>query len=216
MRKSTASFIKAHPLLVVFFSVLILITTTLVIIALSIQMTTEIEIKVTPISATVLIDDKSYENGKFRISSGEHQIKIEKDGFITKEYNFNTNTTDKLYDYLLESDGSYNWYLTHKEDALLLTSIGDYESKLASEAYNSKHPIIDKLPIIYANYDENYNYTEYRIDGGSFTGCDTDFCLKITDTTGNNYEAAKQKIRDAGFNPDDFQILYEFTPIQAL
>lgn len=210
------NFIKKYPLLFAIFSILITITVALVIVVVSLKNTAEIEIRIAPLSATVLIDNKPYENGNFHISSGEHQVKISKDGFTTKEYSFNTDTTNKLYDYLLESNGSYDWYLTHEEDALLLTSIGDYESKLISETYNSKHPIINKLPIIYANYDADYNYTEYRIDGGSFTNCETDFCLKITDTTGGNYENAKQMIKDAGFNPDDFQILYEFTPIQAL
>ena len=177
------SFIKNHPVLIIVFTFLIIATGVLFIIALSINNTSEIEIRVAPSSATILIDGKQYQNGKFRISSGEHNIKITKDGFNTKDFTINTNTTDKIYTYLLESNGGYNWYLTHQEDALLLTSIGDYESKFTSETYNAKHAIIAKLPVIYANYDKEYNYTEYRIDGGSFVGCDTDFCLKITDTT---------------------------------
>lgn len=85
-----------------------------------------------------------------------------------------------------------------------------------AKSYSNNHPIIEKLPIIYANYDAQYNYTEYRIDGGEFEGCKTNFCLKITDTTGGNYEAALNKIREAGFNPNDFQILYEYQPIEKL
>lgn len=85
-----------------------------------------------------------------------------------------------------------------------------------AKTYSEAHPIIAKLPIIYAHYDANYNYTEFRIDGGEFSGCKTNFCLKVTDTTGGNYDAALEKIREAGFNPDDFQILYEYTPIVPL
>ena len=208
--------IKNHPILVFIFGILIIATTILFIVALALKDTIEIELRIAPASANITIDDNTYRNGKFRIATGTHIIKIEKTGFTTKEFTFDTSTTDKIYDYILESDGSYSWYLSHEEDALLLTSIGDYEAKLKSANYNSNHPVSTILPIIYANYDKDYNYTEYRIDGGSFEGCDTDFCIKVTDTTGNNLEPAKQKIRDAGFNPDDYQILYEFTPIQNL
>lgn len=210
------SLFKKYPFIFIILGALIIITTILVAIALSLKDTTEIELKVAPASATVLIDNKPYQNGTFRIPSGTHNIHIEKEGFASKDYIFDTNTSNKIYDYLLQSNGGYDWYLSHEEDALILTSIGDYEQSLKAEAYNSKYPIIESLPIIYAHYDENYDYTEYRIDGGSFSGCNTDFCLKVTDTTGNNLESAKEKIREAGFNPDDYQILYEFKPIQEL
>lgn len=210
------NFYKKHPFLSLGLVTLIVVVAALFITALSLKDTTEIEIKVAPASATILISGKSYENGTYRIPSGKHEVKIEKDGFITKEFIFDTSTNDKLYAFLLGPNDDYSWYLSHPEDALILTSIGDYESALKSSSYQSKYPIMSALPIIYAHYDENYNYTEYRIDGGSFAGCDTDFCLKITDTTGGNYEAATQKIKDASFNPDDYQILYEYTPIQEL
>ena len=207
---------KKYPLVFIVLGGLLIITIVLVVVALSLKDTVEVEIKVAPASATVLVDGKSYQNGTFRISSGTHNIHIEKEGFTSKDYTFDTGTNNKLYDYLLQSDGSYTWYLSHEEDALILTSIGDYEQNLKSINYNSKYPIIESLPIIYAHYDENYDYTEYRIDGGSFSGCNTDFCLKVTDTTGNNLESAKEKIREAGFNPDNYQILYEYTPIEKL
>ena len=208
--------LRKHPFICLSFGGLLILTIILFVTALSIKNTTEIELRIAPISATVLIDGKPYQNGKFRIESGEHQLHIEKTGFNTKDYSFNTDTTTKIFDYLTETNGGFSWYLDHEEDAILLTSIGDYKSSLLANSYNSKNPIISALPIIYAHYDQNYNYTEYRIDGGTFTDCDSDFCLKITDTTGGNLENAKDKIREAGFNPDDYQILYEYKPIQEL
>ena len=176
--------------------------------------TTEIEIVVAPASATILIDGKEYKNGKERITSGKHNVIIKKDGFNTSEFSFDTADTNKLYAYILENDNGYNWYLNHQDDSMLLTKIGSYINDKEASSYQSKNPISLSLPIIYAHYDEAYNYTEYRIDGGTFTDCKSDFCIKITDTTGGNYEAAIQKIKDTGFNPDDYQILYEYKPIQ--
>ena len=54
------------------------------------------------------------------------------------------------------------------------------------------------------------------IDGGMFDGCEGTFCLKITDTTGGNYERAIQMIKEKGFNPDDYEIIYENKPITPL
>ena len=210
------NFIKKYPILIVSLFTLALIAIILLITALNLKDTSEIEIRVAPASATILIDGKQYQNGNYRIPSGTHQVKIEKAGFNTKEFSFNTASNNKLFAFLLESDGGYNWYLNHQEDAQLLTSIGDYEATLESEKYYNKYKISSVLPIIYANYDTDYNYTEFRIDGGSFTGCETNFCIKITDTTGGNYELALQKIRETGMNPDDYQILYEYIPIQPL
>ena len=121
-----------------------------------------------------------------------------------------------MYTYLRQTDGSFSWYQNHPDDGLLLTQIGDYLADQETSSYAKKYPIMEALPIIYANYDKNYNYTEFRIDGGKFDGCNSDFCIKITDSTGGNLDLAKSKIKDAGFNPDDFQILYEYKPIQAL
>lgn len=92
----------------------------------------------------------------------------------------------------------------------------DRAADRAAKAYREAHPIIIALPIIYANYDESYNYTEFRIDGGEFPECSTDFCLKITDTTGGNYAHARELIKNSGYSPDDYEIIYEYKPITPL
>ena len=195
---------------------LIFIAAVLIFTILNITATAEVEILVAPSSATILINGKSYKNGIYNLPKGNLSVKITKDGFTSKEYTFNSAASGKLYDYLTQSDGSYNWYLEHDDDAMTLTKIGDTEASVLSNSYNAKHPIIEHLPIIVAFYDDNDNYTEYRIDGGSFLECNTDFCLKITDTTGGNLEPAKNNLVSLGFSPDDYQIIYEYSPITPL
>lgn len=189
---------------------------TLIVMAVQYNQTTEIELLVVPTSATTTIDGKEYKNGTYRLSKGEHTIKITKEDFTPKEFTFNTNDTSKVYAYLEQSDGSMSWYLNHEDDALLLSQIGSYEAGIEETKYAEENPIITKFPIVYANYDENLNYTEYRIDAGSFAKCKSDFCIKITDTTGNNFDAAKNLLKENDINPENYEIIYEYTPITEL
>lgn len=93
---------------------------------------------------------------------------------------------------------------------------GDQSVLQAAQDYAKKYPAINHLPIIYAHYSENFEYTEYRIDGGKFPNCQQDFCLKITDVTGNNKEKALNHLKSLNINPSDYQIIYENQPIQPL
>ena len=215
MQKFTSLY-KKHPISAIILTTLIFITTILVITALNIHSTTKIEILVAPSSATITINGKVYQNGTFDLPVGDLNVHIEKPDFESQDFTFNSASSDKLYTDLLQTDGTYSWYDNHPEDSIIMTTIGDYRAEQLSASYNDKYPIIRSLPIIFAEYDAEYNYTEFRIDGGKFDGCKTDFCLKITDTTGGNLDHGKELIKNAGFNPDDYQILYEYTPIIPL
>ena len=140
------------------------------------------------------------------------------EGFESKEEKIvlEPNTTTKYYTYLMPTDGSFKWYLEHEEDMMILNTIGDAEANVNATNYLEKYPIVDALPIIYANYDKEWNYTEFRVDGGKFNECKEAFCLKITDTTGGNKDSALKMIRDKGFNPEDYEIIYQYEPILPL
>ncbi len=181
----------------------------------------EVEIRVAPADANITINGKTYKNGTYTLPNGEAKIHIDFGAdFVAQDYSINipakAGEVTKIYTFLLQRDGSTSWYDSHESDAILMNTIGDYLAEQEAKSYLDQHPIASELPIIIASYDENYNYTEYRIDGGHFTQCEANFCLKITDVTGNNFENAKEKIKNIGFNPADFEIIYEFTPIQPL
>ena len=175
-----------------------------------------VEILVAPASATITIDGKPYQNGTYNLKAGTINVHIEKPDFITQDFAFDTTKSDKLYTYLLQTDGTFSWYETHETDDLLLSTIGDYQALKTADTYTASHPAIQNLPIIYADYDEQYNYTEFRIDGGKFDGCSSDFCLKVTDTTGSNLDLAKSLLTEKGINPANYEILYEYKPITLL
>lgn len=208
--------IKRKSIIAIAIVAIIAIITALIVMAIQYNQTTEVEILVAPASATTLIDGKEYKNGTYRLPNGEHTIKITKENFTPKDFTFNTKDTNKIYTYLVGTDGDMSWYQNHEDDALLLTQIGSYEADIEEAKYAEENPIIDKFPIIYANYDENLNYTEYRIDAGSFEKCKSAFCIKVTDTTGNNLDAAKNLLKENNIDPEKYEIIYEYTPITEL
>lgn len=177
-----------------------------------------LNVLVAPTSAEVVINGKKYENGDHKIESGEAVAVVSKEGFVTQEVTLKLTKgeTTNLHLYLMPEDGTYDWYYDHEDEMMILNTIGDNEANKNSASYVASNPIIEILPIIYADYDENWDYTEYRVDGGSFDECEKVFCLKITDTTGGNRDAAMNKIREKGFNPDDYEIIYSYSPIKPL
>lgn len=183
--------------------------------------TASVEIRVAPADAIITINGKEYKNGTYQLPTGEAKIHIEFGAdFVAQDYTINIpekqGEVTKIFTFLNQRDGTTSWYDSHESDALLMTTIGDYLASEKAKKYLEDHPITNNLPIIVAEYDKNYNYTEYRIDGGKFEQCKSDFCIKITDTTGNNLEVAKQKIKNLGFSLTDFEIIYEYKPIEQL
>ena len=177
-----------------------------------------LDILVAPSMAKVKVNGKEYKNGTYRMEPGELTAEIAMEGFESKTIPVNlvAGNTTKLYTYLLPVDGSYEWYLEHPEEQMLLNTIGDARAAEEGRVYAAANPIVEVLPIVVAKYDAEWNYTEYRVDGGDFDGCEREFCLRITDTTGGNYEAALDSIREKGFKPEDYEIIYQYKPIVPL
>lgn len=214
--KQIKKIITDHPIFIIILVTTIFLLGVLIISILNLKPTSEVEILVAPESASVSINGKEFKNGTYKLPRGAVSVSIKKDGFMSKNYSFDTAANNKLYDYLLPEDRSYSWYESHPEDAIILTKIGDVEADTTASLYKEINPISDKLPLIIAEYNQEDNYIEFRIDGGKFDNCDRDFCLKITDSTGGNLDYARAKIRELGFEPNSFEIIYEYDPIIPL
>ena len=202
--------------LVAIFTTLLALTAVILTLLLKPAAKKSVEILIAPASATITIDGKPYQNGTYDLESGTVNVHLEKPDFVSQDFTFDTTKSNKLYAYLLQTDGTFSWYETHESDDLLLSTIGDYQALKSADSYTANHPVIKDLPIIYADYDTQYNYTEFRIDGGKFDGCSSDFCLKVTDTTGGNLDFAKSLLAKKGIDPANYEILYEYKPITPL
>jgi hypothetical protein len=125
---------------------------------------------------------------------------------------------------------SYQWSSNKNNDNLAeygtlvtclptnLLKYGDFNCKdmLTEEGETPdipNNPIIRVLPIEVSYYTPDFTeYTEYTI---SYEDSETNkdgFVLVITDKTGGNKDQALQMIRDKGFNPDDYEVVYNYTP----
>lgn len=95
------------------------------------------------------------------------------------------------------------------------TSEQEYDN---ARTYEMKYPIVKELPMVYAKYEDNYEkYIEFRIDGGKFSECEKEFCLMITDVSGDdNYKKAINEIKKLNYNPDDYEIKIRKKPIEPL
>ena len=79
------------------------------------------------------------------------------------------------------------------------------------EHLNTEYPLMAHLPINIDYFiNGNGRQIRYDIEGNLNTYADgtSSFKVIITDYTGGNYDAALERIRALGFNPDDYEIEY--------
>ncbi len=217
---------KKIKLITIIASLILIVFVTIIIIVSIIdsKRTATLETKIVPLSATLTIRDKNYHpNQTYKFEPGEVIVIVSAEGYQSQEVslNLNDNETTTLAIALYASDGTYSTYCqsaTYDKECQLFEEIMQIQATQAAAEYAEKYPVSTMLPLNVVEVDpETYDWTEYRIDCGHFEECkNPEFCIKITDTTGGNREHALQKIRDNGFNPNDYEILYEYTPITPL
>lgn len=171
---------------------------------------------IAPSFATLTINDKTYHpNRDIQLEPGNIEVTISADGFQSKTFQLelSANSTTNLYEYLTPNDGDISWYYQNDKENELFNQVTDALSDQQAAIYREKYPITALLPISVVELNKDtYTMKEYRIDVGEFSNCKTDFCLKITDMTGGNQEAAYNKLRENGYNPADYEIIYEYKP----
>lgn len=165
-----------------------------------------LNILVTPASAEITINGDSISNGARKLFPGEYEIVIKKDGFITKTMKVNVSPDyyTNYFDYLVDENEDYSYYemSENSDDYSLLEQVAEYNdgAKNYFIEVSKIEEIYNKLP--FAVRGDDFQYSIEEADD-----CDKRFCLRIRNFEKNNYERAKDKIREMGFNPDKYQIL---------
>ncbi len=210
------NFIRRHRILslMVFLNIVVVLIVILVIVIHNTK-TATVDIKVAPIDAVVELNGKKYENLKsHRIEPGDFHVKISMDGMQTKEFDITIEDEEleRIWTYLLDGNGEFSYYMNHPEDVAILTDVVDDNAIEFLEEYNRLNAIQEVLPLQFSNtFDKNATEViSISVRWGINDECDKkNFCLIIHDFTGKNTEKALQLIRDAGFNPDDYELIFE-------
>lgn len=189
--------------------------------------TATINFDVAPIDAIIQIDGKGdYQNGTYHVHPGNHKITISHDSLTTKTFNIELQSgySTALITFLSDN-GNFSFYelINNYTSFEKLSSIASKENNITTDQdktaedfiTNTKHimSIMEKMPIkgyVYANNNANASSAGFTIrDGRSKMECQRAACL-LVNYYGNGYEeTVKKKITEAGYNPSDYQIIYE-------
>ena len=172
---------------------------------------TKLHLLIAPASSKVEIDGKAYEStGDFEIKTGKHTAVISKEGFKTQtiEFTANADETADVETYLIQNDGGEDWYASHPDDDEIRWFIDEIRHQNKTNDFYNSNPILSQLPIAVEYYSNNYtSHVKYEITS-EVNSSYTAFTIEISDYTGGNYNNALDKIREAGFNPDDYIVNY--------
>lgn len=210
------NFIKRHKALslLLFLNVVAVLVAVLVIVIHN-SKTATVDIKVAPIDATVELNGTKYENlQSHNIAPGDYQVKISMEGMQTKEFEISVENDGfvRIWTYLLDENGGFEYYMDHSDDAEILKDVADDEAKAWLEELSRVWGIREVLPLTFSNtFEENATeVVSISVRWGENDECNEKaYCLIIHDFTGNNTEKALSMIRDAGYNPNDYELVFE-------
>lgn len=207
-------FIKRHKAicLVIFLNIIAFLLAVLIIVIHN-SKTATIDIKIAPSEAIIKINGVNYKNFEtYDIAPGDYHVSISMDGMWTKDFNVSIEDgeLERIWTYLLDKNNSFSYYVYHPEDAVLLSDLADDQAKAFIEEYDRVQGIQEQLPLTYSNtFDqEATEIISISIRWGEEGECkEKPYCLVVNDYTGKNSEKAMAMIREAGYNPDDFEII---------
>ena len=171
--------------------------------------TVSVRFMIAPASATITLNGQKYQNAEtYRIRPGNYDLLIAKDGFDPYQNSLVLNDNDDInISISLEiQPGNEDYYKQHPNEAYALETIWTDQMIAGSEVVLADNPLLNILPINVEYYIQNQQYVHYQI---SFRIDDPEnVTVLINDYTGGNHDAALERIRTEGYNPDDYTIEY--------
>ncbi len=202
---------RVNPFAIGIAGVVILIVIVIIVFLLNYKKTARLNTIIAPSFATLTINNKRYKpNQELSFEPGELNIKISADGFQDKEVSvtLTDNNTTNVAEYLIPNDGDISWYENNPKESSLFATVTDAQASQTAEDYYKEYPISEILPYSFADIVDDFPIN-YRIDGGKFNGCESDYCIKISDKSGYSYEYALNYIQENGYDSNKYQIIYE-------
>lgn len=160
-----------------------------------------IEITLVPDNAKVSIDGQPSKSGKSRVSPGPHNIKAASEGFQTLAQDINV--TDNLQQVVFAltpiSDEAKKWAREHQEDYARAEELGGQAAAQQNKDFAARYPLVDKLPYATGFYEINYSIEDRRKNT---------IYIRIDSTSPMGRQVALQQIRDWGYDPTDYKIIF--------
>jgi len=159
-------------------------------------------VSVVPSDSKVMFDDKAEGNGTHYMPAGTYKVTTSKDGFDTQtETVVVTNKKEQnvvAVSLTAKSGDAKKWAKEHEADYAKNQTYGAIEAESNGKYFASKNPITTKLP---------YNDPYFTI--GYTTNNDQSITLTIVTPSPRYRFYAVQKIRDLGYDPTNFKVIFK-------
>ena len=209
MKKVFYFFIR-HPYILLTMILIVILTIVLVVISVRRLYSGSLRVVVAPSTADVFVNNQLFKNGEYEgLRIVTVHVDIVSEGFESESFDLELlpDETAVIYRCLASDDDSLKQNDDYEAHCAL---VNEYYGEIEKNKFLRKFPISNDIPIVVEQYYDNYTiYISYRIDLGQYKGCKQEACLKITDISGGNYERALENIRSRGYDPDDYEIIYE-------
>ena len=187
-----------------------------------------INFNIAPVDATISVNgNTNYTNGQYAITPGSYEIVVSHEGLESKTFNIDIEPhyVVALTTFLKGADNGFGFYELNAnyESYEKLKAIASKDNNLTTDQDTSaeqfisdsehKLSIVNILPIkgyVYADPSVGASTAGFAIrDGKSRRDCEKIACL-LVNYYGEGYEeTVAEKIKAAGYNPADYQLLYE-------
>lgn len=197
-------FIQAHKrritLFVVAFIVVLLLWTGFILVGRIGKVETTFAI--VPSDATVTINGNKVGSGNQWIPAGKYELIVQKDGFATGKKSINITDAKEQNVAAIslrpESDKAKEWAKEHEEDYSNNERYGALEASSEGKYFSETNPITTKLPFTDPYYTIGYTpNTDNTVD------------LTIATESPRYRFYAIEKIRELGYDPTDFKIIFK-------
>jgi len=171
---------------------------------------TAVTVEVIPNDANLTMNGKTVKPGTLRLSPGEYTVEAAKDGFETDTYTV-TVGDENLEVGLIPtpvSDEALAWLNENPEIQLRREELGGQRAAQRGLAFEAETPLLTQLP---HNSILPYKgeYGPFSVDYGPSREREFGIFLLISNSSPDGRRNALEWIRDQGYDPTDFEIVYD-------
>lgn len=161
-----------------------------------------VTITTVPRDATITINDRSTRSGTHWLVPGTYTIGASKDGFVSRKKQVDV-TPDKKQNVVSlalspQSESAKAWAAAHADDYSNNGPYGAIEAQANGEYFAKQNPIVTALP-----YKDPYYKIDYEQGSGNSV------TLTVTTSSPRYRYFAVKTIRDLGYNPTDYKIIFK-------